>query len=269
MRNTILILMIALTITLISSPCVSAQEQEVSTRQHTLFDLMPRVLVDMPTAGTLPRGTYNIGLRIYDQGGALGYTDIGLSSRFQLGISFGGVDIISSNDPSWNPRIGFNVKMRLIDELEVFPAMAIGYTDQGYGAYNDKYDRYTFKSRGFYAVVTRSFYFYKWTSSWHFGLNYSLEDDGDHDDDLTPYLGFDVTFDYNLGLFFEYDAALNDDRGEYPEIAGRGRGYLNMSVKWLFARNLELEVICKDLLVNRRDSETFSRGIRILYIDNF
>ena len=246
-----------------------AQDTNGEIRQHTLFDLLPRVLVDMPTAGTLPRGNFNIGLRLYDKGGAQGYTDIGLSSRFQLGISFGGVNIISSNDPDWNPRIGFSLKLRLIDELEVFPALAVGYSDQGNGAYSDQYERYTFKSRGFYAVMTRSFYFYKWTSSWHLGVNYSLEDNIDNDDDINPFLGFDVTFDYNLGIFLEYDAALNDDKSAFPEIAGRGRGYLNMSVKWLFARNLELEVLATDMLVNRRDSETFGRGIRILYIDSF
>lgn len=264
--NMVSVVVAALLMLFTSASIAVGQEAE---RQHTLFDLLPRVLVDMPTAGTLPRGNFNIGVRLYDQGGALGYTDIGLSSRFQLGISFGGVNIISSNEPDWNPRIGFGVKLRLIDELEVFPAVAVGYTDQGYGAYSEAYQRYTYKSRGFYAVATRSFYFYKWTSSWHLGVNYSLEYDGDGDEDVNPFAGFDITFDYNLGIFIEYDAALNDDRSAYPDIAGRGRGYLNMSIKWLFARNLELEVIAKDLLVNRRNNETFSRGMRILYIDNF
>ncbi|RKX25165.1 MAG: hypothetical protein DRP45_06550, partial [Candidatus Zixiibacteriota bacterium] len=82
--------------------------------------------------------------------------------------------------------------------------------------------------------------------------------------------GFDATFNYNLALLFEYDAALNDDRGDYPDITGKGRGYLNMSIKWLFARNLELEFILKDLLVNRRgEGVTFQRGVRMMYIDNF
>lgn len=261
----ILILILALAI-----PCTNlfAQGPDADTH-HTLYDIPPRKLVDLPTAGTLPRGYFNIGLRLYDRGGALGYTDIGLSSRFQLGISYGGNSIVSSDDPDWNPRIGFSLKFRVVDELEFFPAIAIGYTDQGFGFFSDKFDRYRFKSRGFYAVTSRSFYFYKWTSGGHFGINYSNENDKDGDKEANLYFGFDATFNYNLALLLEYDVALNDDRGEFPEISGKGRGYLNLSVKWLFAKDLELELILKDLLINRRDSETFTRAIRMMYIDRF
>ncbi len=246
--------------------------QEISDDAgHTLYDIAPRQLVDLPTAGTLPRGTFQLGLRLYAGGGALGYTDIGLSSRFSLGISYGGTNIVSARDPEWNPRIGFSLKFRLVDELEYFPAIAIGFTDQGYGLYRGDFDRYTYKSRGFYAVTSRSFYFYKWTSGWHFGINYSREYRGDDDDDINFFGGVDATFNYNLALLFEYDAALNDDRGAAAAVSGRGRGYLNMSIKWLFAENLELEVLLKDLLVNRRPptSSTFTREVRMMYIDHF
>ncbi len=247
----------------------SSFAQEQIEPQHTLYDIPPRTLVDMPTAGTLPRGYFNIGVRLFPYGGALGYTDIGLSNRFMLGISYGGTGIVSNTDPDWNDHIGFSLKFRMIDEMEYFPAVAIGFTDQGFGPHSTEWDRYVYKSRGFYGVLSRSFYFYKWTASWHGGVNYSLEDDGDGDNDINVYLGFDATFNYNLAFLMEYDIALNDDRGEYPEIAGKGRGYLNLSIKWLFTENLELEFLCKDLLVNRRESDTFSRGVRILYIDSF
>lgn len=244
---------------------------------HTLYDIAPRKLVDLPTAGTLPRGTFEIGLRLFAEGGALGHTDIGLSHRFSLGISYGGTDIISSADPRWNPRIGFSLKFRVIDEMEFFPAIAVGFTDQGYGKFRDdtqdgrnhSWDRYTFKSRGFYAVASRSFYFYRWTAGWHLGMNVSREDEGDGDSDLNLFVGFDATFNYNLALLLEYDAGLNDDRGEHPNISGKGRGYLNMSIKWLFADNLELELLLKDMLINRRESATLTREIRMMYIDAF
>lgn len=242
---------------------------DIENTSHTLYDIAPRMLVDMPTAGTMPRGGFQLGLRLYTEGGAQGNADIGLSSRFMLGISYGGTKILSAEDPDWNPRIGFSLKFRLIDELEYFPAIAVGFTDQGFGPHRPDFDRYTFKSRGFYGVASRSFYFYKWTSGWHFGVNYSLEDEVDDDSDVCLFAGFDATFNYNLALLFEYDAALNDDRGETPEISGKGRGYLNLSVKWLFAENLELELLLKDLLVNRRESSTMTREVRMLYIDQF
>ena len=258
-----------LSIGLLAGVGAFAQEQEMAPGAHTLYDIAPRQLVDMPTAGTLPRGTFQIGLRIFTYGGVLSYTDIGLSNRFMLGISYGGTQILSDSDPDWNPRIGFSLKFRLIDELEYFPAVAVGFSDQGYGLFRSDYDRYSYKSRGFYAVASRSFYFYRWTSGWHAGVNYSREDDGDGDNDVNFFAGFDATFDYNMALLLEYDAALNDDRGEYPEVSGKGRGYLNFSIKWLFTENLEIEFLVKDLLTNRREADTVTREVRMMYIESF
>ena len=250
------------------TPSAIAQEMEADP-SHTLYDFAPRQLVDMPTAGTLPKGTFQIGLRLYAAGGALGYTDIGLSDRFSLGIAYGGTDIVANDNPEWNPRIGFNLKFRLVDELEFFPAIAVGFTDQGYGGYYGDFERYTYKSRGFYGVVSRSFYFYKWTSGWHFGVNYSREYDVDNDKDINFFCGFDATFNYNLAILAEYDAALNDNKGDTDHVTGKGRGYLNFSIKWLFAQNLELELLLKDLLINRWESTALTREVRMMYIDSF
>jgi len=256
---------------ILTTGALAQVEQE--DRQSSLFEIPPRNLVDMPTAGTLPRGHFHIGLRLYPGGGAIGYTDLGLSNRLMLGISYGGEDIISNQDANWNERIEFSLKFRVIDELEYFPALSVGFSSQGFGAWNSDIDRYTFKSRGFYAVLSRSFYFYEWTAGWHGGVNYSLENDVDDDKDLDFFAGFDATFRYNLALLMEYDVALNDDKSKLPDgtsynFAGKGRGYLNLSIKWLFTENLELEALLKDLLSNRR-GETFTREIRITYIDMF
>jgi len=276
MKRYILVLAILLgTMFSLSNDIIAQDEFELA--QSSLYDVPPRWLVDMPTAGTLHRGYYNISFRFYPHGGTLGYADIGLSSRFMMGISFGGEGVISSTDPDWNPSIEFGLKFRLIDEMEYFPAISVGFSSQGSGEYNTSLERYAFKSRGFYAVASRSFYFYQWTAGWHVGINYSREKKIDEDKDINFYGGFDATFKYNLALMMEYDAALNDDRSTLPDeaetpypFAGKGRGYLNMSIEWLFAENLELEVILKDLLVNRRgDDRTFTREFRITYIDNF
>ncbi len=233
----------------------------------TTFELPPRQLVDMPTAGTLPRAHYQIGFRFYPSGGAIGFTDIALSDRFMLGISYGADNVISNKSPHWNPRIEFNIKFRLIDEVDYFPALAVGFTSQGFGEWNIDNDRYAFKSRGFYGVISRSFYLYNMVAGWHGGINYSLENDIDEDKAVNLFVGFDMTFKYNLALLFEYDAALNDDKS--LEYSGKGRGYLNMSVKWIFTEKLELEALLKDFLLNRRESTTFTREIRLAYINKF
>ena len=76
-----------------------AQAQQDTERQFTLYDTPPRWLVDMPTAGTLPRGHYDLGLRFYNNGGGIGYCNIGLSSRFMLGISYGAEAILANQKP--------------------------------------------------------------------------------------------------------------------------------------------------------------------------
>ena len=245
----------------------------------TLYDIPPRMLIDMPTAGTFPRGQYDIGVRLYPNGGAQASTNIGLSNRLLIGLSYGAEHALSNRSPVWNPDIEFNIKFRLVDEMELFPAISIGFCSQGDGGWSRAYQRYQFKSRGFYAVVSRSVYLYKWSSGWHAGLNYSYENRIDKDNNVDFYGGFDATFDYNLAFMIEYDAAFNDDQGDKPaslakdssvtNFSGKGRGYLNMSLKWLFTDKLELEVMFKDLLVNRRESSTFSREARITYIDHF
>ena len=254
------------------APVSQAQNSTIST---SMYDLPPRWLVDLPTAGTLPRGYYDIGVRIFPGGGSIVNTDIGLSNRLMIGISYGGDAILSNVDPKWNPSIEFNLKFRLVDELEYFPGVSVGFSSQGNGSFIESYDRYTFKSRGFYLVASRSFYFYQWTAGWHFGMNFTQENNFDKEDDINFFAGFDATFKYNLALISEYDLALNDDRATLPdgvsanEAGGKGRGYLNLGVKWLFTDNLELEAIAKDIFVNRRDAETITREIRINYIDKF
>ena len=274
LRNRFAILLLLALIVAASAVCGQDNASSDEEIDANLFRALPPWLVDMPTAGTLNRGQYQIGLRLYPDGGALGFTDIGLSNRLQMGISFGGERIISNQDPLWDPRIEFNIKFRPIDELQYFPAVTVGFCSQGYGRYDTSFKRYAFKSRGFYAVASRGFYFFQWTAGWHGGVNYSLENDID-ESDLNVFVGMDATFKHNLALLLEYDFALNDNRGNIPDIGsnyfgGKGRGYLNMSVKWLFAEDLQLEALLKDLFTNRREpATTITREIRITYTGAF
>lgn len=273
------IAIVTLTVILRTSGTYAQPDAELSDgaateNSHTLYEHPPRWLVDVPTAGTLKRGYFDMGVRVYPDGGGIGFTNIGLSNRFMLGISFGGDDVISNHKPNWNPRIDFSLKFRIIDESAYFPAISVGYSDQGSGAWDRHYRRYTFKSRGFYAVASRGFYAYTWAASWHGGVNYSTEGELDQDKNINFFAAMDAIFDYNLGLSLEYDLALNDNKTyQRPTISymasGKGRGYLNMSIKWLFTKNLELEFIAKDLLTNRRESATLTRELRMTYIESF
>ncbi len=256
-----LLLMTFMSIILINS--VQAQRGET----QSLYDLPPRWLVDCPTSMTLPRGCFDVIMRVYPNGGILGSTSIGLTNHFMVGISYGAEGVIADAEPNWNPRVEFNVKLGLIEESVYFPGFAVGFNSQGQGSYDPEKKRYTYKSKGFYGVLSRSFYFMNGIFSGHAGVNYSLENDIDKDDDPSVYLGFDTRFKYNIGLVMEYDFALNDNKSS--QRYGKGRGYLNAGLRWLYSENLEIEVILNNLLNNRHDVNSFGRGLRLTYIEYF
>lgn len=230
---------------------------------------MPTILVDCPTAGTLKRAHFNVTIRAYPNGGILAGTNIGLSNRFMVGISYGSEGIISEHKPNWNPRVEFNVKLSLIDEGLIFPAASIGFSSQGFGSYVDYENdngRYSFKSKGFYAVASKNYPFYNWQLGMHGGVNASMEQDDD-DKNLDFFVGIDSRLNNDVGFVLEYDFATNDDRT--GSSLGKGRGYLNLAIQWLYADNLVMEVLLKNLSSNRRDVVDIWRGLRVTYVERF
>jgi hypothetical protein len=105
--------------------------------------VQPRDLIDCPTAGLLPRGSFDVDVRLFPGGGALGGISVGLTDHLLLGVSYGGAKIISDQKVDWFPQPGVSVKYRLIEETFALPALAVGFNSQGYGAYveNDTLSR--------------------------------------------------------------------------------------------------------------------------------
>jgi hypothetical protein len=228
-----------------------------------------RQLIDLPTAGTLPRASFDGEMRVFSNGGVLVGTNIGLTNYLQLGLSYGADDIISESDPTWNPRVEFKVKLQVIAETISLPAIAIGFSSEGYGSWVDSLDRYEIKSRGFYGVASKGYIsrdgqFY---TGFHGGINYSLENDIDDDETLNFFAGFDAQFPNDVGILAEYDFALDDDRDTLS--LGKGRGYLNAGIRWMFMERLKLEIDIKNLLNNRRGVSSIGRELRIMYLEFF
>lgn len=233
-----------------------------------------RFLVDAPTAGLVPNGAFETRARMFPGGGVALRLDVGLADWISAGGSFGGLQIIGDGEPDWYPQPGFAVKLRLVEETFVGPAVAVGIDTEGAGYWDEDRHRFQYKSRGFYAVVSKN---YAWWGdlSVHGGLGRSLEEKDDKDP--SPFVGFDKSLGPFFSLAVEYDLASNDNRddGAY----GKGRGYLNGVISWSVAPQMELRVVVRDMLGNAESVDpTFSdvvvdegwgREFAFSYVENF
>ena len=222
----------------------------------------PRQLVSIPTAGILPENTFSTHLHLYRNGGVMFGLDVGLLNRFMFGVSFGGEQIIGDGDINWQPNAEFELKLRALEENYTYPAIVLGFSSQGEGAYYDAPGRYRVKSKGFFVTFSKNFKVLYGNLGLHIGSNYSLE--REEDDNIGFFAGIDKDFLEVVALNLDYDAALNDNRegGRF----GRNYGYLNASIKYVHISKFEFEFLLKDLLRNSRQIETPIREFRLTFI---
>jgi len=227
------------------------------------IDFVPREIINLPTAGTLNRGEVGVNLRLYPHGGLLSGFSAGVSDPFFVTVYFGGENIIGVGDVNWNPQIAVDLRYRIIDETFELPALSIGFTNQGYGAYIKKKERYAIKSRGFYIVSSKN-YNIVGNAGFHLGANFSLETK-DQDTDINFFMGFDKDLIKNIVLLCEYDLALNDNE---DQSFTNEKGYLNAGIRWGFLGRFFLEFYFKDLLENRIDAQGVTREVKIEFVEN-
>jgi hypothetical protein len=221
----------------------------------------PIAIVDKPTAGMLKRASYQVTSNYFQQGGLLVGISVGVFDQFMFGISYGGTDIIGKNAIRMNPTPGVQAKLRLFNEGDVLPAIAIGFDSQGKEPYlsGDSLQRYTIKAPGAYVTASRNYAFLG-NLSIHGGLNFSTERK-DGDKDMNTFLGLEKSIGDDISLLAEYDFAFNDNHGR---AVGRGRGYLNLAFRWNWGKGL---VVGFDLKNVTKNQQNVSVGNRLLQID--
>ena len=223
----------------------------------SVFAFELNTLIDTPTAGILQQGEAEVSAKIYKNNGLLIGTRVGLFPRFMFGVNYGAEEIVGNEDPEWHDRVEFNAKIRLMDESNKLPAIAIGYDSQGHGNYNDH--RYDIKSKGVYLTASKNFFLFG-NIGIHGGLNYSLENE-DNDDEPNIFVGFDKTIGDMIVLLAEYDTGWNDNEADFV----KGRGFFNASVDLHFTEALILKVSFYDLMLNNIHTQGCDRSITLLY----
>lgn len=223
----------------------------------SVFAFELNTLIDIPTAGILQQGEAEISAKIYKNNGLLIGSRVGLFPRFMFGVNYGAEEIVGNEDPLWHNRVEFNAKIRLLDENNQLPAIAIGYDSQGHGDYNNS--RYDIKSKGVYLTASKNFFLFG-NLGIHGGINYSLETD-DRDDEPNLFIGFDKTIGDMVVLLAEYDTGWNDNDADIM----KGRGFFNVSIDLHFTESLILKVSFYDLLINNINTQGCDRSITLLY----
>ena len=249
--------------------------------------LQPRMLIDAPTAGVLPKGSFDFASRFYPAGdpslgtGMIMGFDVGLTDRFSIGLSYGGEGLVGrKKNARFNYLPGWLIKYRLFEEDYIMPAMAIGYDHQGYGGMTDSadfgYKGYIYKSPGFFLALSKNYLlFTRVQFGIHGSVNFSMEELNNVKWPNAS-AGIDIGLNEELALLCEYNFGLNtrdpvEDRT--PVYARPSEGYLNAGVRWAFSPSFFAEFDAKDLLENRRDLHKtrvgWTREIKLVYISSF
>lgn len=249
-----------LVVLLVTVLIIPDHESRAQGSAGAMANIEPRHIIDMPTAGLVQRGSYSVEMDFFQHGGLMVRINAGIMPSLSFGISYGANHVIGSNKIDPNPLPGVNIRLRLIDETLVGPALTIGFDSQGKESYIEELERFTIKSPGFFVAASKNYNFFGHLSV-HGGLNYSLED-SDGSNALNMYTGAEKSIGDDISLVVEYNFALNDARAD---AVGRGRGYLNTGMRWSFGGGFTLGFDLKDLFKNQPDQ--ISIGNRTVYIE--
>ena len=241
----------------------------------------PLNLVSIPTAGTLPRGSFTLESLIIKDGGIVPKLSIGFTDNFTFGVSYGLQNLIGDVKPSINkttPEI--QIKYRVFDESEKMPALVYGLDTQGRGIFHGidsiksiknstiTLNRYDQKAWGMYIVFSKNWNLLG-NLGMHAGISKSISENDDGDNDPNVFFGFDKELNRSFSFLVEYDAALNDDDHTLNDITfGKGKGYLNAGIRWAISSNLMLEINFNNINQNT-EAEYTNREIKIMYSESF
>jgi hypothetical protein len=232
-------------------------------RSQILEDI---TIIDSPTAGVLPHGGYLFHGSLGPESSILLGVDVGFFDRAMLGVSYGFQRFIGRGDIKGNDKPGFEVRVRVIEETMAGPALAVGVDTQGKDTYFTEEERYERKSKGMYAVLSKNYRFVvEWTISG--GANYSFE--RKYEKGVNAFGGVSLELFRGLAALLDYNAALDDNDSSVPTHLTRGRGYLDVGLRFDYRDNLRFKLLFKDLLGNYIPESGVFRSVEVYYINSF
>ncbi len=238
-----------------------------SSRDETYGQALEEIrLVDSPTAGIIPHGGYLFFGSIGPNSSLLFGVKIGFHDRLMVGVSFGLQKFVGRGEIVLNEKPGFEVRLRMIEEGETNPALALGIDTQGEDSYIEENWRYERKSKGFYIVFSKNYTLFR-DFSLHGGINYSLENE--FEESVNFFGGMSCEFITGFSVLLDYNAAMDDDDSEIESSLTRGKGYFDAGLRFDYMENLRMKILFQDLLGNYIPDNGVARSIEIYYVNYF
>lgn len=217
-------------------------------------------LVDVQTAHTLPRAGYSAGVRVVPGGGLQTGFAVGITEYVMAGVSYGAANVIGSGEADWDNEIEFELKIRLAEERDIVPGLALGYDSRGHGLQlpDGGYEK---ASQGIYVVAAKTAPFSEFWQ-FHGGISRTLEVDK-ADPDL--FLGATGRLSQEFSIVAEYQ--LGSTRAD--DGSNEKTGYLNAGLRWVFAGQVEINLYFRNLVGPSGSPELSSRALSFTFYDSF
>jgi hypothetical protein len=217
-------------------------------------------LVDVQTAHTLYRAGYSLGVRVAPAGAVQTSFTVGVTDYVLAGVSYGAANVIGSGDPDWDGEVEFELKIRLAEEREIMPGLAIGYDSRGHGAHlgDGGYEK---ASQGIYVAAVKTAPFSEFWQ-FHGGVSRTLEVEK-----TNPgfFLGVSARLSQEFSIVAEYELGSTRRDEEEEEKTG----YLNAGLRWVFAEQLEIDLYFRNLVGPGDSPELSSRALSFVFYDSF
>jgi hypothetical protein len=214
-----------------------------------------RTIVDMPTAGVLAKGKIGAYIHVFESGGIMTEVSYGIFKNVNVGTSYSFTNIIGSGEPDVQGIPGFHVRARLLDEAIYYPAITLGASTQGRGAFLKTFKSFQTPSPGGFIALSKAFTWQAGTLALHAGTNYSFE--GTAEKKVSYYGGVEQSLLKNLAITLEYNALLQQG----------GDGLANAALRWSFAPGLTAELQLRNLL--KRNDAPIVRNLALEYVTSF
>ncbi|MGM0567690.1 MAG: hypothetical protein ACQESB_00565 [Elusimicrobiota bacterium] len=207
-------------------------------------------LINTPTAHAVDYGDFHLSFRLYNEGSVINRLQYGIIvENLALGLGVDAENIVGNGDVEIR-RPALYVKIPVYSGDDVWPALSVGYDEQGYGGYTDE-DKYKYPPMGFFASATR--YGILAGLNFNFGLNSTQGMSSAYDRKTRGFAGLD----YMIGPEVMAMAEVED----IPSSSAM----LNAGFKYLMHTDLSFQLLFIDVL----GGAELNRSLRVFYEGEF